>query len=79
MKIVEKNENVFTKNRKNIIMNKDYNPLNKDRCFYERKGLLMMNKLKESILVILKEDDVDEEVVKSCYNICKYYKKELNI
>ncbi len=41
MKIVEeKNEKIFTNEKCNNIITKDYNPLNKDEGFYEREGLL---------------------------------------
>ena len=52
MKIVEeKNEKIFTKNEKNNIMGRKYNPLNKDEGFYEREGLSM----KETKDVVLNE------------------------
>lgn len=84
MKIVEENvvkneakdEKLFTKNLKNNIMSKKYNPSNKDKCFYERKELFMKSKEIDSILKSLKkEKKIDEEVLRCCYNICKYYKK----
>lgn len=54
MKIVEKK--VFTKEIKNNIISKKYNPLNKDEGFYEREGLFM----KETKDVVL--DEVLEEL-----------------
>ena len=42
MKAVEENnEKIFTKNIRKDIIKKKYNPLNKDKGFYERMGLYM--------------------------------------
>ena len=64
MKVVEENnEKIFTKNRGKGIIKKKYNPLNKDKGFYERMGLYM-KKEKDGVLnEITKELNYVERII----------------
>ena len=73
--IVEKNKKVFTKEDENIIMNDKYNPLNKDKGFYERKRLFMeeINEIKDVTLEELTKGITDKEkdIIEKYANIFK--------
>lgn len=75
--IGEKNEKIFTKVKCNNIIRNKYNPLNKDKCFYERKGFLR-EETKDVVLdeVIKGLNRKEKFIVRICKRACiKLYKK----
>ena len=71
MKVAVKNEivnenrrKIFTKKSKNnIIMSEDYNPSNKGKVFYERKGFVMRETKDTVLKEITKELNYVEKII----------------
>ncbi|MCI8640982.1 MAG: hypothetical protein HFJ59_03810 [Clostridia bacterium] len=72
-------QRLFTKKDSNNIMKKDYNPLNKDKGFYEREGLFM-KETKDVILdELLEELNFIERIFFKMKFIKLYNKARINI
>lgn len=74
MKIVEKK--VFTKEIKNNIISKKYNPLNKDEGFYKREGLFMKETKDVVFNEVMKELIISKEDFKNYFNGRKIINKK---
>ncbi len=74
---LKERKKLFTKNKCNNIISKDYNPLNKDKGFYEREGLPMEEKRDLELEEVMKELNLEErEFVEKYPKECiRLYKK----
>ncbi len=75
--VEEKNEKIFTKVKSNNIMKRKYNPLNKDECFYKRKGLSMGETKDVTLNEVMKGLNWKEKfILRICRKTCvKLYRK----
>lgn len=67
------NTNVFTKNRKNGIIEKKYSPSNEINIFHEREGLLMKETkdiIKDIVLELSKKYNKKEQMIKIMIEKC---------
>ena len=72
---VEKCKKVFTKEERNIIINKDYNPLKVNYKIYKRgSGLFMKNETLNRVKKIGKKYNKSENVTKLLLKICLDFK-----
>lgn len=71
--VEEKSEKIFTKNEKNIIISKDYNPLKVNyKIIYKRRGgLFMKGEVLNVVKKLSKKYNKKEKIIFEMIEICK--------